>query len=162
MVLAVCGIAAAAQTNLRTTGHSVQELVPEGWINIAEAQGDLNKDGIDDLVVVAAPSEDEWPVLGIYWGDKQGRFNIYQAYDSIMPHSEEEFSMVDLSIGITNIFSESYAYVYCFKTPQSYAYIKVVYNGRGIITTIQPFSTLGANDDVLNKLLETLHHLWQR
>ena len=68
----------------------------------------------------------------------------------------------ELSIGITNIFSESYAYVYCFKTPQSYAYIKVVYNGRGIITTIQPFSTLGANDDVLNKLLETLHHLWQR
>ena len=101
MVLAVCGIAAAAQTNLRTTGHSVQELVPEGWINIAEAQGDLNKDGIEDLVVVAAPDEDARPVLGIYWGGKQGQFNIYQAYDTIMPHSEEEFSMVDLSISIT-------------------------------------------------------------
>ena len=101
MVLAVCGIAAAAQTGLRMTGHSVQELVPEGWINIAEAQGDLNKDGIDDLVVVATPDEDARPVLGIYWGDKQGRFNIYQAYDTIMPHSDEEFSMVDLSISIT-------------------------------------------------------------
>ena len=100
MVLAVCGIAAAAQTNLRTTGHSVQELVPEGWINIAEAQGDLNKDGIEDLVVVAAPGEDEWPVLGIYWGSSKGLFNIYQAYDTIMPYSDEEFSMVDLSISI--------------------------------------------------------------
>ena len=101
MVLAVCGIAAAAQTNLRTAGHSVQELVPEGWINIAEAQGDLNKDGIEDLVVVAAPGEDEWPVLGIYWGSSKGLFNIYQAYDTIMPYSDEEFSMVDLSISIT-------------------------------------------------------------
>ncbi len=68
----------------------------------------------------------------------------------------------ELNIGITNIYSEAYAYVYCFKTPQSYAYIKVVYNGKGIITTISPFSTLGANDDILNRLLETLHHLWQQ
>ena len=101
MVLAVCGIAAAAQTNLRTTGRSVQELVPEGWINIAEAQGDLNKDGIEDLVVVAAPDEDARPVLGIYWGSSKGLFNIYQAYDTIMPHSDEEFSMEDLHISIT-------------------------------------------------------------
>ena len=68
----------------------------------------------------------------------------------------------ELNIGITNIYSEAYDYVYCFKTPQSYAYIKVVYNGKGIITAIQPFSTLGANDEILNQLLETLHHLWQR
>ena len=101
MVLAVCGMAAAAQTGLKMSGQSVQELVPEGWINIAEAQGDLNKDGIEDLVVVAAPGEDEWPVLGIYWGSSKGLFNIYQAYDTIMPYSNEEFSMVDLSISIT-------------------------------------------------------------
>ena len=68
----------------------------------------------------------------------------------------------ELGIAITNIFSESYAYVYCFKMPQSYAYIKVVYNGKGIITAIMPYSTLGTNDEILNKLLETLHHLWQR
>lgn len=68
----------------------------------------------------------------------------------------------ELGVAITNIYSEAYAYVYCFKTPQSYAYIKVIYNGKGIITTIMPSSTLGAEDEILNKLLETLHHLWQR
>ena len=68
----------------------------------------------------------------------------------------------ELGIGITNIYSEAYAYVYCFKTPKSYAYIKVVYNGKGIITTIMPYSTMGTDDESINKLLESLHHLWQR
>ena len=68
----------------------------------------------------------------------------------------------ELGIAITNVFSEQYAYVYCFKTPLSYASIKVFYNGKGIITSIMPSSTLGAEDEILNKLLETMHHLWQR
>ena len=68
----------------------------------------------------------------------------------------------ELGIAITNVFSEQYAYVYCFKTPLSYAFIKVFYNGKGIITSIMPSSTLGEEDEILNKLLETLHHLWQR
>ena len=101
MVLAVCGMAAVAQTGLRTTGHIKEDLMPDKWLNITEATGDLNKDGIEDFVIVAAPSEDERPVLAIYWGDVNGFYTLHEAYDSIMPHSEEEFSMVDLSISIT-------------------------------------------------------------
>ena len=56
MVLAVCGMAAVAQTGLRTTGHIKEDLMPDKWLNITEATGDLNKDGIEDFVIVAAPS----------------------------------------------------------------------------------------------------------
>ena len=101
MVLAVCGMAAVAQTGLRTTGHIKEDLMPDKWLNITEATGDLNKDGIEDFVIVTAPSEDERPVLAIYWGDVNGFYTLHEAYDSIMPHSEEEFSMVDLSVSIT-------------------------------------------------------------
>ena len=100
MVLAVCGMAAVAQTGLRTTGHIKEDLMPDKWLNITEATGDLNKDGIEDFVIVAAPSEDERPVLAIYWGDVNGFYTLHEAYDSIMLHSEEEFSMVDLSVSI--------------------------------------------------------------
>ena len=67
----------------------------------------------------------------------------------------------ELGICNTNIYEEQYTLIYCFKTPCSYAYIKVMYNGRKVVTTIMPYSTLGENDDKLNSLLETLQHLWQ-
>lgn len=65
------------------------------------------------------------------------------------------------SICNTNIYSESFALVYCFKTSCSYAYIKLSYNGRKIITGIAPFSTLGDGDEKLKTILESLKHLWQ-
>lgn len=67
----------------------------------------------------------------------------------------------ELSICNTNIYSESYAIVYCFKTINSYAYIKFQYNGRKTITNIAAFSTLGEEDKLLLKLIESIKHLWQ-
>lgn len=65
------------------------------------------------------------------------------------------------SICNTNIFEESYALVYCFKTINSYAYLKLMYNGRNIITNITPFSSIGNEDEVLKLLLESIKHIWQ-
>ena len=36
-------------------GQSVETLVPQGWEH-SEAVGDLNKDGLEDLVVIATPN----------------------------------------------------------------------------------------------------------
>ena len=52
--------------------------------------------------------------------------------------------------------------VYCLKTKNSYAYIKLTFNGRNIITTLQPFSTLGSEDEDVNKLLDIMNSLWQK
>ena len=67
----------------------------------------------------------------------------------------------ELAICNTNIYPESYALVYCFKTMKSRAYIKFQYNSRKIITTIAPFSTLGENDENILNLLESIKHIWQ-
>lgn len=77
-------------------------------------------------------------------------------------HSVIEAACKELGICNTNIFEEPFNLVYCFKTFESYAYIKVTYNGKRRITTIQPHSTLGENDNKLKELLETLKHLWQQ
>ncbi len=77
-------------------------------------------------------------------------------------HEVIQAACKELGICNTNIYQENYTWVYCFKTPRSYAYIKLTYNGKNIITTLTPYSTLGANDDELNSLLEILKHLWQR
>lgn len=68
----------------------------------------------------------------------------------------------ELNICNTNIYAGNFMWVYCFKTPSSYAYLQIMYNGRKLITSIAPFSTLGDNDEILKKLLESLKHLWQR
>lgn len=68
----------------------------------------------------------------------------------------------ELGILITNIYREGYNMVYCLKTPSAYAYFKLAFNGRGIITTLMPYSTLGVEDNELQQLLEIISHLWQR
>ena len=68
----------------------------------------------------------------------------------------------ELGILNTNIFKEGYNMVYCLKTPTSYAYLKLTFNKRGIITTLMPFSTMGKEDTALTSLLEIISHLWQR
>lgn len=77
-------------------------------------------------------------------------------------HKIIQASCQELGICNTNIYSEQYSMIYCFRTQSSYAYIKVIYNGKNIITQIMPYSTLGENDDKLKSLLETLQHLWQK
>ena len=83
-----------------------------------------------------------------------------QGFDAV--HGIITAACNDLGVCITNIYNESYALVYCLKTPSSYGYIKLAYNARRIITTAQPFSTLEAEDEKLNAILESLKHLWQR
>ena len=68
----------------------------------------------------------------------------------------------ELNICITNIYSESYALVYCLKTLTSHAYLKISFNSRKIITAISPFSTTGDNDTFLKTIIESLKHLWQQ
>ena len=69
----------------------------------------------------------------------------------------------EIGILITNIFREGdYSIVYCLKTPDAYACFKLLFNKRGIITTLMPQSTLGQDDGELQQLLEIIPHLWQR
>ena len=68
----------------------------------------------------------------------------------------------ELGICNTNIFEESYACVYCFRSTDAYSYIKLFYNGKKIITSVSPSSTMGDEDTQLKSIIETLQDLWQQ
>ena len=48
-----------AQNNdpiIPTSGNVVKDFVPQGWKKIALTNGDLNKDGVDDFILIASES----------------------------------------------------------------------------------------------------------
>ena len=101
--------------SLKSSGRSAQEIVPQGW-EINEATGDINKDGITDLMVIATPNFREniqvresdgyeynynQPVLAVYWGTADGQYKLYKKYAEIIPHQTDEFVFWDVSLSIS-------------------------------------------------------------
>ena len=107
------GLGLQAQS-LAQQGASVNELVPDGWQH-KEAQGDLNKDGLPDLVVVATPDYVEnlktrddgyvynfnQPILAIYFGTAQGQLQLWRQYDDVIPADESENCSHEVNVEIT-------------------------------------------------------------
>lgn len=109
----VAAIGSNAQ-ELKSTGNSASNLVPAGWETV-QATGDLNKDGLKDLVVIATPNYKEkmkkrddgyvynfnQPVLAVYWGVKGGGFKLFKQYGKVIPARENEFVSITPSLAIT-------------------------------------------------------------
>lgn len=107
----------------------------------------------NDAIMPYLNNEANYPIAFEYKPQNEG-------FDAV--HSIIVAGCRELGILITNIYRENYSMVYCLKTPVAYAYFKLVFNGRGIITTLMPYSSLGADDKELEQLLEIITHLWQR
>lgn len=113
LILIVLPAIIAAQ-GLKNDGNSADNLVPSDWEKIV-AQGDLNKDGIADLVVIATPTSKEnmktrhdgyvynfnQPVLAIYWGSKDSSYKLYKQYDNVIPARPSEFLSITPTISVT-------------------------------------------------------------
>ena len=112
LILSACALGMNAQA-LKQQGTTVEQIVPEGWEH-EEAQGDLNKDGIKDLVVLAKPNfkenmqtrDDGYEynfnnyLLAIYFGQAEGGFQLWKQYDTLfLP--DDEYTSVDVDIEIT-------------------------------------------------------------
>ncbi|MCQ2973225.1 MAG: hypothetical protein MJ211_00265 [Bacteroidales bacterium] len=101
--------------SLSKTGTKVENIVPNGWV-CSNVKGDLNKDGISDLVIIATPNfedkitiEDDFtlknsnpPILAIYWGNSNKRYTLYKQYENIIPFSEDQYSSVKVDLSVTN------------------------------------------------------------
>ena len=99
---------------LQKQGRGVEDLVPKGWEH-TEATGDLNKDGIADLVVVATPDFKEntktrddgfvynfnQPLLAVYFGMAEGKMQLWRKYDQVIPARPDEYVSIDASLTIT-------------------------------------------------------------
>ena len=105
-----------AQQALRQTGKDVEGIVPTGWEE-SHAVGDLNKDGIADMVIAATPDYKEHiiiresdgyqynlnqPILGIYWGQPDGTFSQWKTYDNVLPARPDEYLSITNSLNITD------------------------------------------------------------
>ncbi len=107
---------AQAQQSLGKMGKSVEEIVPTGWEH-SHAVGDLNKDGIADLVIAATPDDKEHiiiresdgyqynlnqPILGIYWGHSDGTYTCWKTYDNVLLARPDEYISIDNTLDITD------------------------------------------------------------
>ena len=82
--------------NLAKKGRSAEEIVPQGT-SYVKAEGDLNKDGLSDLVVYAQP------MLAIYFATPSGDYEQWKQYDEILPIDEEgDDLMIEISLTISD------------------------------------------------------------
>lgn len=107
-----------AQTNktsqLAKEGRTVEEIVPEGWEE-QHVKGDLNKDGIEDLVLVVLSNDPAHiktrddgyqynfnpKVLTVYFGSPSGVYKQFKAWDKAIPGREDEYTDTEADISIT-------------------------------------------------------------
>ena len=115
LIVAFVGLCAGVRAQqLQQQGRGVEDLVPAGWDH-TEATGDLNKDGIVDLVVVASPDFKEntktrddgyvynfnQPLLAVYFGTAEGKMQLWRQYDQVVPARPDEYVSIDASLEIT-------------------------------------------------------------
>ena len=100
--------------SFKTSGSSAADVVPNGWESDFKT-GDLNKDGIADLAIIATPCNKEkmttredgfvynynQPILAIYWGEGNGNFILFKQYENVIPARESEFISITPSLDIT-------------------------------------------------------------
>lgn len=114
--IALCsfGLHHVQAQGLAQQGTLVEDLVPEGWWFYA-AQGDINRDGIPDLVLETVPFNEEkiktrddgyvynfnQPILAIYFGNRQGLQQLWKQYDNVIPPDENENCSHEVNLEIT-------------------------------------------------------------
>lgn len=87
-------LASAQETTKK--GRSAEEIIPQS-VDFVKAEGDLNKDGLNDLVVYVQPE------LAIYFATPSGDYELWKQYDSILPIDEESDDlMIDIELSITD------------------------------------------------------------
>lgn len=99
---------------LAKEGRSLEELLPKGW----EAQhgtGDLNKDGIEDIILIAHPNfpenkkkrDDGYEydfnpaILAVYFGSPTGVYQRFKVWKEAVPHREDEYTEIGVELSVT-------------------------------------------------------------
>ena len=113
------GIAGAqgkfAKSLFKASGASVVDVVPADCDSIV-VEGDLNKDGFKDVVIIATPRNPEnmqtrddgyvynfnKPVMAVYFGNESGTYSLFKQYFNTIPGQEDEYQSVDIDLRIND------------------------------------------------------------
>jgi len=113
------GIAGAqgkfAKSLFKASGASVEDVVPADCDSIV-VEGDLNKDGFKDVVIIATPRNPEnmqtrddgyvynfnKPVMAVYFGSESGTYSLFKQYFNTIPGQEDEYQSVDIDLRIND------------------------------------------------------------
>ena len=114
LVMLLLPLGVSAQ-QLKAVGASPEDLVPAGW-ECTKAEGDMNKDGIADLVMIVVSNDEEHltkredgyvynfnqPILAIYMGQRGGGYKIWKQYDNVLLPRPDEGVFPEYSLDITD------------------------------------------------------------
>lgn len=82
----LCANLFAATPNFKFTGKTVDELLPSGWIVQSRDTGDMNKDGVKDLLLMLQDTLSEPDpqcrtfYVAVCWGSKEGIYSLFGVY----------------------------------------------------------------------------------
>ena len=102
------------KSQLAKEGRTIEEVVPNGW-DIQSATGDLNKDGIEDFVLIVRPND---PVhiktrddgfeynfnplfLAVYFGSPSGVYKRFKVWHDTVSGREDEYTDITNELSIT-------------------------------------------------------------
>lgn len=102
------------KSQLAKEGRTIEEIVPEGWEE-QHVKGDLNKDGIEDIVLVVLPNDSAHiktredgcqfnfnpNFLAVYFGSPSGVYKCFKVWDEAIPKREDEYTEINANISIT-------------------------------------------------------------
>ena len=99
---------------LAKEGRTIEEVVPNGW-DIQSATGDLNKDGIEDLVLLVRSNDPAYiktrddgfksnfsPLsLAVYFGSPSGVYKRFKVWHDTVSGREDEYTDITNELSIT-------------------------------------------------------------
>ena len=102
------------KSQLAKEGRTIEEVVPNGW-DIQSATGDLNKDGIEDFVLIVRPKDPAHiktrddgfeynfnPLfLAVYFGSPSGVYKRFKVWHDTVSGREDEYTDITNELSIT-------------------------------------------------------------
>lgn len=102
------------KSQLAKEGRTIEEVVPNGW-DIQSATGDLNKDGIEDFVLLVRPNDPTHiktrddgfeynfnPLfLAVYFGSPSGVYKRFKVWHDTVSGREDEYTDITNELSIT-------------------------------------------------------------
>ena len=111
--LALCSCGGNTKSTLFKSQATRQNVVPDNCETVCFKQGDLNDDGIQDLVVGVTPRNTGKPVLAVYFGNEGGQdYTLFKEYTNTLPMPEDELDPFTLNCEIPNYGALEFEFEY--------------------------------------------------